>query len=336
MVTLPPVQTIDDIARLAGVSKSTVSRALNDSPVVAAPTKERIRAIAREHRFQMNMPARRLSMRRSHAIAFVTYSYKADLAVPDAFMLELQSGVSSALHTLGYDLLVVHVREDDTDWAAEYLESGRADGFVLLNATCTKHQLDTLVETKAPFVIWGAPPGHGYCTVIGDNITGGRLATDHLLQGGRRRIAFLGGYQQDHEVHDRHRGYEAALRGAGVEADPGLATYSHWTEESGRTAMEELLDRGPDLDAVFACSDVLAIAALDVLRERGRSVPDDVGVVGYDDIAVARFCNPPLTTIRQNGPLAGRLLAENLVRRLQTGLVTNMSIPAELVVRESA
>lgn len=100
--------------------------------------------------------------------------------------------------------------------------------------------------------------------------------------------------------------------------------------------MEELLDRGYDLDAVFACSDVLAIAALDVLRERGRRVPADVGVVGYDDIAIARFCNPPLTTIRQNGPLAGRLLAENLVRHLQTGLVTNVSIPAELVVRESA
>src|SRR6266508_4138025 len=109
-----PVQTIDDIARLAAVSKATVSRALNHSPLVAAPTKERIRAIAQEHHFQMNVPARRLSTRRSHAIAFVTYSYKADLAVPDAFMLELQSGVSSALHAHGYDLLVVHVGVDET------------------------------------------------------------------------------------------------------------------------------------------------------------------------------------------------------------------------------
>src|SRR5262245_31593717 len=188
MTPAEPVQTIADIARLAGVSKSTVSRALNDSPLIAADTKERIRAIARQHRFQMNVPARRLSTRRSHAIAFVTYVYKADLAVPDAFMLELQSGVSSALHGLGYDLLVVHVRPDDSDWAAEYLESGRADGFVLLSATCTRHQLETLVDLKAPFVIWGAPPGNGYCTVIGDNVTGGRLATEHLLEAGRRRI----------------------------------------------------------------------------------------------------------------------------------------------------
>jgi DNA-binding LacI/PurR family transcriptional regulator len=331
-----PVQTIADIARIAGVSKATVSRALNDSPLVSAPTKERIHAIAREHRFQMNVTARRLSTRRSHAIAFVTYTYKAGLAVPDAFMLELQSGVSSALHALGYDLLVVHVGAHETDWAGEYLESGRADGFVLLNATCTKNQLKTLVELKAPFVIWGAPPGAAYSTVIGDNVTGGRLATEHLLRSGKRRIAFLGGYEGDHEVEDRRRGYELAFEAFGLPALPEFAAYSHWTEESGRAAMTELLERGPDLDAVFACSDVLAIAALDVLRERGRDVPGQVGVVGYDDIAVARFCNPPLTTVRQNGPLAGRLLAEHLVQRLQTGVVTNVSIPAELVVRESA
>jgi DNA-binding LacI/PurR family transcriptional regulator len=335
MTTSEPVQTIADIARVAGVSKSTVSRALNDSPLIAADTKERIRAIATQHRFQLNVPARSLSTKRSHAIAFVTYSYKKHSSVPDAFMLELQSGVSSALHALGYDLLVVHVDERDTEWAAHYLESGRADGFILLTATCTQHHLDTLVELRAPFILWGAPPGSGYCSVIGDNVTGGRLAAEHLLQQGKSRIAFLGGYE-NHEVDSRRRGYQAALRAAGIEPDPALAVNTHWTEETGRAAMEELLARDPELDGVFACSDVLAIAAIDVLRERRVGVPEDVGVVGYDDIAVARFCNPPLTTIRQNGPLAGRLLAEHLVQHLHTGLVTNVSIPAELVVRESA
>jgi DNA-binding LacI/PurR family transcriptional regulator len=337
MTTSESVQTIADIARLAGVSKSTVSRALNDSPLIAADTKERIRAIAKLHRFQMNVPARRLSTKRSHAIAFVTYAYsfKSHSGVPDAFMLELQSGVSSALHSLDYDLLVVHVDEKDTEWAAHYLESGRADGFILLTATCTQHHLNKLLELHAPFILWGAPPGNGYCTVIGDNVTGGRLATEHMLQRGRSRVAFLGGYE-NHEVESRRHGYEAALRAAGIEPDPALAVNTHWTEESGRAAMEQLLETDAALDGVFACSDVLAIAAIDVLREHGRAVPGDVGVVGYDDIAVARFCNPPLTTIRQNGPLAGRLLAEHLVQHLHTGLVTNVSIPAELVVRESA
>ena len=336
MTTSEPVQTIADIARLAGVSKSTVSRALNDSPLIAADTKERIRAIAKQHRFQMNVPAQRLSTKRSHAIAFVTYAYKKHSSVPDAFMLELQSGVSSACTRSG-------TTSSSCTWTsatpsgprATSIESGRADGFILLTATCTQHHLDTLVELRAPFILWGAPPGSGYCSVIGDNVTGGRLATEHLLQRGKSRIAFLGGYE-NHEVDSRRRGYQAALRAAGIEPDPALAVNTHWTEETGRAAMEELLARDPELDGVFACSDVLAIAAIDVLRERGVSVPEDVGVVGYDDIAVARFCNPPLTTIRQNGPLAGRLLAEHLVQHLHTGLVTNVSIPAELVVRESA
>jgi DNA-binding LacI/PurR family transcriptional regulator len=332
-----PVETISDIARLAGVSKSTVSRALNDSPLIGSETKELIRSIAEEHRFQMSAPARRLSTKQSNVLALVTYPYHLKSAgVPDAFMLELQSGISSALHSLDYDLLVVHVGEDETEWASRYLDSGRADGFILLSATCKAKHIETLVEIEAPFVMWGAPPGNGFSTVIGDNLTGGRVATEHLLASGRRRVAFLGGFEHDHEVEDRRRGYEAALRGAGIDPDPALVVYAHWTEQSGRDAMETLLERTPALDAVFSCSDVMAIAAIDVLRAQGRAVPDDVAVVGYDDIAVARFCNPPLTTIRQNGPLAGRLLAENLVQRLETGVVTNVSIPAELVVRESA
>ena len=331
----PPAQTISDIARLAGVSKSTVSRALNDSPLIASETKDLVRAIAKEHNFQMNAPARRLSTKQSNVLALVTYPYQASSGVPDAFMLELQSGISSALHGLDYDLLVVHVDKDETAWASRYLETGRADGFIVLSATCTAKHVDTLVAIGAPFVMWGAPPGSGYSTVAGDNVTGGRLATEHLVASGRKRVAFLGGWG-DYETRDRRRGYETALRGAGIEPEPALVAYGHWTEQSARGAMRELLEQAPDLDAVFSCSDVMAIAAIDVLREHGRGVPADVGVVGYDDIAVARFCNPPLTTIRQNGPLAGRLLAENLVQRIETEVVTNVSIPAELVVRESA
>ncbi len=334
-----PVQTIADIARLAGVSKATVSRALNDSPLIAAATKERVRTIAREHRFQMNVPARRLSLKQSHAVALVTYPFSADSAVPDVFMLELMSGISSALSTNGYDLLIVHVHSHDTDWPRRYLETGRVDGFILLSAMCTRRHLAALVDLKAPFVIWGVPPGdHGYCSVGGDNFAGGRLATEHLLRSGKRRIAFVGGPEHDPEVQDRYRGYEAALGAAGKTVDPALVVYSdlHWSAESAASQTAQLCERAADLDALFVNSDLMAVAALDVLRTHGRRVPDDVAVVGYDDVSIARHSRPPLTTIRQDGPLAGRLLAENLVQRLQTGVVTNVSIPAELVVRESA
>jgi DNA-binding LacI/PurR family transcriptional regulator len=331
------VHSIADIARLAGVSKSTVSRALNDSPLIGDETKARVRAVALEHRFRMNASARRLSLKQSHMVGLMTWAYDAESSTRDIFMLEIMSGASGALHRLGYDLLIFHVGKDDTDWVDAYLETGRVDGFILLSATCTRGQIDTLVEHKAPFILWDRPPGQQrYCSVSGDSFTGGRIATEHLLRAGRTRIAFLGGPAIEPEVRDRFSGYESALRDSGATVDPALVAHGDYTERSGRTVMRQLLDRNPDLDAVFVNSDLMAIAAIEAIRERGRVVPDDVAVVGYDDIAMARYSNPPLTTVRQNGPLAGRLLAENLVQYMQTGVVTSVSIPAELVVRRSA
>jgi DNA-binding LacI/PurR family transcriptional regulator len=338
-MTTREVQTIADIARLAGVSKATVSRALNDSPLIAAETKERVRAIAREHAFSMNVPARRLSLKQSHAVAFVTYPYGEDTPPPDVFMLEIMSGVTTALHASDYDLLVVNVDPHDASWVRSYLESGRADGFILLSPTCTKGHLDALVEARAPFVVWGpAPADHTYCSVYGDSFAGGRIATEHLLERGRTRIAFVGGPTKEPEVQDRRRGYETALRDAGVELVPELQTYTDWERPDTVAAADvrALLERAPDVDAIFACSDLMAIAAIEVVREGGRRVPDDVAVVGYDDVSLARHGNPPLTTIRQNGPLAGKLLARSLVQFLQDGVVTSTTIPAELVVRESS
>ncbi|MGA2470890.1 MAG: LacI family DNA-binding transcriptional regulator [Solirubrobacteraceae bacterium] len=330
------VHTIADIARLADVSKSTVSRALNDSPLISPETKSRIRDIARQHSFQMNDSARRLSLRQSHVIALVTYEYRADVAVPDAFMLEVMSGITAGLHTNGYDLLVIQVSPRDTDWVGGYLDSGRVDGFVLMVASCTERHIHTLAKRQAPFIVWGLPPGKHGCTVNGDSFAGGRTATEHLLRSGRRRIAFLGGHPEQREVHDRFDGYAAALGDAGRAVDPALVAYGDFSPASGATAMRSLLEQAGDLDAVFVNSDLMAIAAMEELRAQGRLIPDDVAVVGYDDIAIAQYSDPPLTTIRQSGPLAGRLLAENLIQYLATGAVSNVSIPAELVVRESA
>jgi DNA-binding LacI/PurR family transcriptional regulator len=329
--------TIADIARVAGVSKSTVSRALNDSPLIGAETKQRIREVAREHDFQMNDAARRLSLKRSHAIALVTYAYKAEFSVPDAFMLEIMSGISSGLHANGYDLLVIQVAPHDSGWAHRYLETGRVDGFILLSASCTQDHIATLVDMRAPFIIWGAPPGsYGCSSVSGDSFAGGRLATAHLLRSGRQRVAFLGGPAREPEIQDRYRGYETALHDGAIPIDADLVAYADYSDISAAAIMHELLERAPDLDAVFVNSDLMALAALRAIREHGRRVPDDIAVVGYDDISLARYSDPPLTTIRQNGPLAGRLLAQNLIQHLQSGVVTSVTIPAELVVRGSA
>lgn len=334
----PPIHNIADIARLAGVSKSTVSRALNDSSLIAPETKQRIREIARAHRFQMNAPARRLSLGQSNVVALVTYEYKSDLSVPDAFMLEIMSGIAAGLHAQGYDLLIIQVSPNDTDWVDRYLQSGRVDGFVLLGGSSTPQHIHALAERNAPFVIWGLAPGtRGHCSVSGDSFAGGRTATEHLLGLGRRRIAFLRGPVREAEVQDRYRGYTAALEAAGVALDPALVSYAdHYLPATAGEAMRQLLDSAGDIDGVFANSDLMAIAAMDEIRAGERRVPEDIAVVGYDDVELAEHSDPPLTTIRQNGPLAGRLLAENLVQYLRTGAVTNVSIPAELVVRKSA
>jgi DNA-binding LacI/PurR family transcriptional regulator len=336
-MTKKSVRTIADIARLAGVSKSTVSRALNDSPLIGEETKARIRSLAREHNFQINAPARRLSMRQSRTIAFVTHAYHKDFSVADLFGLEIMGGISNGLASREYDLLVIHVDPHDTKWAQQYYETGRVDGFILMTSTRKQTHVKALLELGAPFIIWGIPqPKQKYCSVTGDNLTGGRLATEHLIQLGRQRIGFIGGPSYEMEVQQRLAGYEEALNEADREIDSQLIEHGDFSNTSGAEAIKRLLTKAPDIDAVFVNSDLMAIAAMDAIREEGRRVPQDIAVVGYDDLSIAEHSNPPLTTIRQNIPLAGKLLAHNLIEYLQTGMVTNVSIPVELVVRKSA
>jgi DNA-binding LacI/PurR family transcriptional regulator len=332
-----PVQTIADIARLAKVSKSTVSRALNDSPLIKDETKDRIRQIAREHNFRLNVPARQLSLQQSRTVAFVTHAYHKEFSMEDLFGLEIMGGISAGLHASGYDMLVVHVNPRDTEWAHQYLDSGRVDGFILMTSSRKQTHIKALVEMGAPFIVWGIPtPNSSYCSVTGDNFTGGKLAAEYLIRSGRQRIAFLGGPAGELEIQQRFHGYETALQAAGRGIDPALLAYGDYSHTSGLDAMQRLLEQAVDLDAVFVCSDLMAIGAIDVIRERGGRLPEDIAVVGYDDLSIAAFNNLPLTTIRQNIPLAGRLLAQNLIQYLQTGLVTNVTIPVELVVRKSA
>jgi DNA-binding LacI/PurR family transcriptional regulator len=231
---------------------------------------------------------------------------------------------------------MAHVHPNDAAWVGEYLNTGRADGFILMTSTHKPYHIKTLLQAGAPFIVWGMPmPGLSYCSVMGDNYTGGSLAAQHLVSRGRQRIAFLGGPADELEVRLRYDGYAAALGKAGLSVGPELLAYADFTPESGAAAMHQLLAQAPDLDAVFVNSDVMALAAIDVLRQSGRQVPEDVAVVGYDDLSIASISQPALTTIRQNIPAAGRLLAENLIQYLKTGIVTTASIPVELVVRGS-
>ncbi|MCB9113222.1 MAG: LacI family DNA-binding transcriptional regulator [Anaerolineales bacterium] len=332
------VQTLDDIARLAKVSKSTVSRALNDSPLLSKKTKERIQALAKKHNFSINVAARNLRVRQSHTIAFVTPDEKANFFSPESlFGFEIIGGIGNELRSLGYDLLLANVNPLDPASINSYFDSARVDGFILLSSHTSQVTIEKLIEVGAPFITWEVPMSNfKYCSVSGDNITGGMLATQHLIQLGRQQVAFLGGLADDLTVQHRYQGYENALKATGRKVTANRVAYGDYSYASGMDAMQRLLKQSPDLDAVFVNSDLMAIAAIKVILESGRRVPEDVAVVGYDDVSIAAYNNLPLTTIRQNVPMAGSLLAQNLIRYIKTGEVTNVTTPVELVIRKSA
>ena len=333
-----PVQTLEDIARLAHVSRSTVSRALNDSPLLSQKTKERIQAIAREHHFRINASARNLRLRNSRTVAFVAPIYSPTfLSTEDVFGLEMLGAIGSGLHALGYDCLLIQSDPHDAAWAHEYLDSGRVDGFILLASNLKPSHVQTLVQKEAAFIVWGAPVApFNYCTVTGDNITGGRLAAEHLISIGRQQIAFLGGPEDSVTIQNRFNGYAQALQVAGRNVNPDLVVHGDYSLASGIAAMQRLMDQTPDPDAVFVTSDLMAIGAINAIHASGKRVPEHVAVVGYDDLSIASYTTLPLTTIRQNIPLAGKLLAQNLIQRIETGLVTHVTVATELVIRKSA
>src|SRR5215813_7767383 len=252
--------TIADIARIAGVSKSTVSRALNDSPLIGAETRERIHAIAEEHDFQMNTAARRLSLGQSHVIGLVTKVKYADM-----FTLEMMGGISTGLIELGYELLVLQGHLADPSWARGYADSGRVDGFIALSSSCMPEEIDGMIESGVPFALWGASsPLNQFSSVTGDSVAGGRLAAAHLLEIGRRHLSFVGGPTWAHEIGDRLAGFEDAHRQAGLEPDPAAILHTPWAdaEATAARAIRELLDRDPEIDGVAANSDRFAIGAM--------------------------------------------------------------------------
>lgn len=329
------LKSIDDIAKLAGVSKSTVSRALNDSPLVGAETKARIVAIAKDHDFTPSAIARNLSTKKSRTIAFVNHAYcKCEGSLSDVFSVEIMGGVALGLAELGYDMLVAHIRPDDTDWVSSYLNTGKVDGFILVTSESKHDHVDLLLSAKAPFIAWGFGAGR-YCSVAGDDAKGGALAAQRFISSGRRRIGFIGGPRVETEVKERLRGFSEVLGDAGIDTK-GLVSFCDYRSHSAEREMDALLKKDPKVDAVFVASDIMAIAAMRIIKASGRKIPDDIAVIGYDDLTVASYVSPSLTTISQNVPGAGRLLARNLVAYLEKGVISTTTVPVRLVERESA
>jgi DNA-binding LacI/PurR family transcriptional regulator len=331
--------TSRDIARLAQVSQATVSRALRDSPLVNPETRARIKSIAEQLHYRADRRAAGLRTRRSHTLALLIFEEASDDAPINPFFLSMLGHITRAASRRGLDVLVSFQQLSD-DWHTDYELSNRADGLILLgygDYLTSAPRLRQLAESGAHFVIWGPiVAGMTGRYVCSDNRAGAEQAVRHLLSLGRRRIAYVGS-ASDHwpEFQLRHAGYAQALRGAGLEPDARLLVEAQSSEAAGYDAGLALLDSGVDFDAVFAASDRIAIGIIGALRDRGRNVPQDVAVVGFDDIAAAAHFNPPLTTVQQDTQRAGEMLVDNLLRLIAGETAESALIEPKLVVRAS-
>ncbi|QYJ76977.1 MULTISPECIES: LacI family DNA-binding transcriptional regulator [Shewanella] len=329
-----------DIAYRAGVSQSTVSRALRDSPLVSPETKEKIRAIARELNYKVDKNASNLRTQNSHTLALLLCEDPTnDDSLINPFFLSMLGSITRATAKQGYDLLV-SFQQLSSDWHADYEDSNKADGIILLgygDFVDYEHKLERLLAQNTHFVIWGAEHNKSTVASVGcDNQQGGLIATEHLLSLGRKSVAFLGdASSHSPEFRDRYLGHVRALKDAGLVVDKRCQVDAISTESAGFDAANKLIRKGAQFDAIFAASDLIAIGAIRALKEAGLRVPEDVAVVGYDDIPVASFANPPLTTIKQNTQLAGEMLVESLLKLIHGETVPPRLIPTSLVVRKS-
>lgn len=325
-----------DIARMAGVSESTVSRALAGSSRVAASTRQRIAELASATRYTVNESARSLRLGRTRTVeVLIPIEPDNPQHMSDPFFLDLLGAIADALAERGYDLLLSKSPPWGKTPRGNSLVSGRADGMIIIGQGKRLQELRDLAQAHAQIVVWGAHlDGEDYTIVGGDNREGGRLACAHLIGLGRTRIAFMGDYRLP-EIRLRHQGYLEAMGAAGLSVDGALVVPAKFDRESAFAAAQALIARAPDVDGVVASSDVIAMGVISALAQAGRRTPADVGVVGYDDIYSAAWFNPSLTTISQSIRRGGDSLVDALFARMAGEPAANVLLPAQLIVRTS-
>ena len=329
------------IAHLAGVSQPTVSRALRGSPMVNEATRTKIIKIARELNYKVDKNASNLRCQHTGTLALLLFEDPApDDSLINPFFVSMLASITRACGQRGYDLLISFQQPANNDWQSSFEESNKADGIILLgygDYLDYRRRLEFLNARGTHFVRWGAVlPDQPELSVGCDNRSGGFAVTRHLLERGARRIAFLGDASNHYpEFLGRYRGHCEALQAEALGVDPLLQVAAISSEQSGFDAANALLGRKVAFDAICAASDLIAIGAMKALQAAGMRVPEDIIVSGFDDIPLAAFVNPSLTSVQQDTKVAGTILVETLLKMIRNEPVENQIIPVSLVVRNS-
>ena len=329
-----------DIAHRAGVSQATVSRVLAGSPLVNAETRRRVELAVRELNYKVDRHASSLRTQRAGTLALLLFEDPTqDDSHINPFFLSMLGSITRACARHGHDLLVSFQQLSD-DWHADYEDSMKADGLILLgygDYLAYESKLAHLVAQGTHFVRWGPVlQGQPGISIGCDNVAGGALAGRHLVERGRRKIAFLGDASTHFpEFFARYRGCDAALHEVGLAMDPALQVDADSTEQAGYEAARELVARGKPFNAIFAASDLIAIGALHALKEAGLRVPQDVAVIGFDGTPMARFTDPPLSTVVQDTSRAGELLVGSLLKLVRDEAAQSVTLAPTLQVRAS-
>jgi DNA-binding LacI/PurR family transcriptional regulator len=338
--------TLEQVARYAGVSRATVSRVVNGSTTVDPAIRATVEQAVEDLDYVPNPAARALMTKRTDTVTLV--AAETDTRVfGDPFFAQIVRGVSHEL-TGSSVRLTLSMTQTDAEIAAlaRYLSAGHTDGVLLISEHGRHRLAEQLTDAGIPVVIGGRPldPRVLVPYVDNDNVGAARRAAQYLKAQGRTRVATIAGPQDMSAGVDRLEGF---AKGLGRDFRKGRVEHGDFTTSSGEAAATRLLERHPDIDGIFVASDLMALGAMSTLRKAGRRVPDDVAVVGYDDIELARLGEPSLTTMRQETETQGRLMARLLLQSLDlppTGPIPEPNAPdgrgivqdVELVVRESA
>lgn len=328
------IRNLTDLAKAAGLSKSTVSRSLAGNPAINSHTRARVVALANAHGFQLNQTARNLRLKRSQAIGVVLpMGHETGQHASDPFFITMLGHLADALTERGYDLLLSRVIPTDDGWLDRLVASGRTDGVIIIGQSDQVAVIDRVAERFLPLVVWGArTPGQRHCSVGTDNRLGGAIAARHLIASGRRRLAFYGNPDAP-EIEQRHQGFAEAVAEARVE---GRRLAVSMAPEAAFAIIADDLTRQRAPDGIVAASDTIAMMAIRALAERRLRVPEDVAIVGYDDVVLAAHTTPPLTTIRQDLTRGAALLVELLFRRMAGDAADGFVLAPELIIRASS